>query len=111
MCIRDRGRVWSGTSAQKLGLVDQLGGLDAALDAAAEAAKLGDRWHIEEYPTRRSLEQQLLKRFLAYLPQTQQPSSLLTQELEKVQGNLKILTTLSDPSGVYTRLPFNPHIE
>lgn len=106
-----QGRVWSGTSAQKLGLVDQLGGLDAALDAAAEAAKLGDRWHIEEYPTRRGLEQQLLKRFLTYLPQTQQPSSLLTQELEKVQSNLKILTTLSDPSGVYTRLPFNPHIE
>ncbi len=106
-----QGRVWSGTSAQTLGLVDQLGGLDAALNAAAEAAKLGDRWHVEEYPTRRSLEQQLLKRFLAYLPQTQQPPNLLTQELEKVQGNLKILTTLSDPAGVYTRLPFNPHIE
>lgn len=106
-----QGRVWSGTSAQKLGLVDQLGGLDAALDAAAKAANLGDRWHVEEYPTRRSLEQQLLKRFFAYLPQTQQPASVFTQELKKVQDELKVLTTLDDSGGVYTRLPFNPRIE
>lgn len=106
-----QGRVWSGASAQKLGLVDQLGGLDAALEAAAKEAKLGDRWHVEEYPMRSSFEEQLVKRFLTYLPQTQQPSNLLTQELEKVQAELNIFTTINDPLGVYTRLPFNPQIE
>lgn len=34
-----RGRVWTGTDAKKLGLVDEIGGLDAAL---AEARRLGD---------------------------------------------------------------------
>ncbi len=33
-----RGRVWSGTDAQRLGLVDTLGGLQAAVDRAADLA-------------------------------------------------------------------------
>ncbi len=33
-----QGRVWTGTTARDLGLVDQLGGFDAAIDAAAAAA-------------------------------------------------------------------------
>jgi protease-4 len=41
-----RGRVWSGTQAKERGLVDHLGGLDAAIAAAAAAAKLGNDYHI-----------------------------------------------------------------
>ncbi len=43
-----QGRVWDGGSARQLGLVDQFGGLDDALDWAAQQAKLdkGD-WHPE----------------------------------------------------------------
>jgi protease-4 len=36
-----RGRVWSGAQARQHGLVDQLGGLDEAVDAAARIAGLG----------------------------------------------------------------------
>ncbi len=36
-----QGRVWTGIDGVRLGLVDQLGGLDAAVAAAAKAAKLG----------------------------------------------------------------------
>ena len=36
-----RGRVWSGAQAMERGLVDELGGLQAALDDAARRAKLG----------------------------------------------------------------------
>lgn len=39
-----RGRVWSGRQALERGLVDKLGGLDAAVAAAAERAKLGTEW-------------------------------------------------------------------
>ena len=35
-----QGRVWSGTDAQRVGLVDVLGGLRTALDLAAERAGL-----------------------------------------------------------------------
>jgi protease IV len=37
-----RGRVWSGAQAKERGLVDELGGLEAALADAAKRAKLGD---------------------------------------------------------------------
>lgn len=37
-----RGRVWSGAQAKERGLVDDLGGLEAALADAAERAKLGE---------------------------------------------------------------------
>ncbi|MCM2335583.1 MAG: signal peptide peptidase SppA [Pseudomonas sp.] len=36
-----RGRVWTGTQAKERGLVDELGGLQAALDDAARRARLG----------------------------------------------------------------------
>lgn len=39
-----RGRVWSGQQALERGLVDELGTLDDAIKAAAEAAKLGEDW-------------------------------------------------------------------
>jgi protease IV len=45
-----QGRVWTGTDAKRLGLVDEIGGLDAALAAARELGKLGADAPIEEYP-------------------------------------------------------------
>src|SRR5207247_7794094 len=36
-----QGRVWTGADAVKLGLVDRLGGLEAALEVAREKAKIG----------------------------------------------------------------------
>ena len=38
-----QGRVWDGGSARQLGLVDQFGGLDAALARAAALAKIDDK--------------------------------------------------------------------
>ena len=41
-----QGRVWDGGTARQIGLVDEFGGLDAAMAYAAKAAKLGDGgWH------------------------------------------------------------------
>ncbi|MEY4239348.1 MAG: signal peptide peptidase SppA [Pseudomonadota bacterium] len=43
------GRVWDGGTARQKGLVDQFGGLDAALADAAQRAKLGADWHAAWY--------------------------------------------------------------
>lgn len=45
-----QGRVWTGTRAKELGLVDDIGGLDAALDEAKKLAKLDAAAGIEVYP-------------------------------------------------------------
>lgn len=52
-----QGRVWTGKRARELGLVDQLGGLDQAIRAAAERARLDPARGIAltVYPAKRSL--------------------------------------------------------
>lgn len=43
------GRAWDGGTARQKGLVDQFGGINAALADAAQRAKLGDDWHASWY--------------------------------------------------------------
>jgi protease IV len=59
-----RGRVWTGSDALRLGLVDELGGFSAALRAAREAAGLAPDASVtlRVYPERRPLLAQLLER-------------------------------------------------
>ena len=45
-----QGRVWTGTQAKELGLVDELGGLDAALTEARTLAKVDADAALEIYP-------------------------------------------------------------
>ena len=45
-----QGRVWTGTKAKELGLVDEIGGLDAALDEARKLAKVDATMGLEIYP-------------------------------------------------------------
>lgn len=54
-----QGRVWSGTRAIELGLVDRLGGLQDAIDCAARMAKIGDNYRLREYPEPESIFNQL----------------------------------------------------
>jgi protease-4 len=45
-----QGRVWTGTRAKELGLVDEIGGLDAALAEARTLAKVDAATDLEIYP-------------------------------------------------------------
>ena len=47
-----QGRVWTGNQALKLGLVDDLGGIDVAIKTAADLAKIND-YSISEYPAKK----------------------------------------------------------
>ncbi|HEY9646429.1 MAG TPA: S49 family peptidase, partial [Chroococcidiopsis sp.] len=109
-----QGRVWSGLEAKKLGLVDELGGLEAAIDEAVKAAKLGDeRWQIDEYPVLRTFEQQVVARLFGseLLPLSAASRDPLNVQLLRLRADLETLRSLNDPQGIYTRLPFNPWID
>ena len=60
-----QGRVWTGTDALKIGLVDEIGTLEDALAYAASVA--GDpevgNWEIANYPKPLSTMEQLLRQF------------------------------------------------
>ena len=44
-----QGRVWTGTDAKRLGLVDEIGNLDAAIAEAAKLAKI-EKYKIADFP-------------------------------------------------------------
>ncbi|HEX9472908.1 MAG TPA: S49 family peptidase, partial [Steroidobacteraceae bacterium] len=55
-----QGRVWAGTDAQRLGLVDKLGGYDDAVRDAARRAKLGKDYEVRVVEPELSFTEQLL---------------------------------------------------
>lgn len=101
-----QGRVWSGSEALKLGLVDELGGLDAAFKYAVTKAKLGDNCKVTEYPKSKQFAEQFAD---ALDPRKREqsfagPVGLL---LNQATAELKALGRFNDPSGLYARLPFD----
>lgn len=60
-----QGRVWTGARALQLGLVDELGDLDDALEVAAQMAELED-YKVYEYPTiKKEIWEEFLEGFMA----------------------------------------------
>ncbi|MBE9137539.1 signal peptide peptidase SppA [Nodosilinea sp. LEGE 07088] len=99
-----QGRVWSGKAALELGLVDQLGGLDAAIATAAELAELGDDWQLNEYPEPTPW-QQFVQSFLGAEVATTAPDPLTAQVLEFLDET-QLMRTLNDPRGIYSLMPY-----
>lgn len=113
-----QGRVWSGLAAKQIGLVDEIGGLDAAIEYAAKQAKLENNWELQEYPQVRTLEERLLGRLAGEVrsalgtPQAELTSpDPLTAQFYKLRDEIAIVQSMNDPLGVYARLPFNLKIE
>ena len=103
-----QGRVWSGKAAQQIGLVDQVGGLESAVFAAAESADLGKNWTLVEYPKPQNLETALIQRFIESHLEIFAPSiDPWSQQLINLQKELRLFTQFNDPQGIYTYLPFN----
>lgn len=105
------GRVWSGKAAQELGLVDELGGLDAAIAFAASSADL-NTWSVEEYPRLRSFEVRLLERLGSRLRRPSANSiDPVHAEVKRLRSTFETLQQLDDPQGIYARLPFYFYVE
>ena len=100
-----QGRVWSGQQAQKIGLVDQIGGLDQAVKYAAKLAKLGDNWQLQEYPQVKSWT----NTFFEAIPQATISSvdTPITQTWKMFEKNW---LSLNDPQAVYLFMPYDFNI-
>jgi protease-4 len=105
-----QGRVWSGKSAQQLGLVDELGGLDRAIALAAELAELEDDWQLQQYPEadewQRFFETFLTQGFAS--PATVDP---IRTQVNRLLDDLSVVRTLNDPQGIYLLMPFTLRVE
>ncbi len=107
-----QGRVWSGKEAKNIGLVDEIGGLNQAIAAAAELAKLGDDWQTKEYPKQRRWEEIFVEKLIgARYKAANTPLDPLTVQLQNLKEDLEILRNFNDPMGAYTRLPWHLRID
>ncbi|MFA5418322.1 MAG: signal peptide peptidase SppA [Bacteroidales bacterium] len=96
-----RGRVWSGQDAKKIGLIDEFGGLEAAIKYAAEKAELGDEYRIVEYPKHKDFVQQLMEELTG-----QASSRLIGNELGEYSKYYEQLQSLQQMKGVQARVPY-----
>jgi protease-4 len=102
-----QGRVWAGVDAQRIGLVDHLGGLKDATDAAAKLAELGADYDVDYIESELSLRQQLLMQLrsesvrLGEMTGLIAPQSAIEQVLDPLLEQARSIAKLNDPRGLY----------
>lgn len=102
-----QGHVWLGQDALRIGLVDQLGGVEVALRKAAQLAKL-TQWHSSAYPVLPDYLSQLLD-----LPGAARGNYLdeqMRQSLGAYYEPFALIRDLQAQNPVQARLPFEPII-
>ena len=77
-----QGRVWAGVDAQRIGLVDHLGGLKDATDAAAKLAELGSDYGVDYIESELSLREELLMQLRSEVLRLGQAAGLITPRSE-----------------------------
>lgn len=102
-----QGHVWLGQDALRVGLVDQLGGVEVALRKAAQLAKL-TQWHSTAYPVLPDYLSQLLD-----LPGAAHGNYLdeqVRQSLGAYYEPFALIRDLQAQNPLQARLPFEPNI-
>jgi protease-4 len=103
-----QGRVWAGLDAQRIGLVDHLGGLKDATDAAAKLAELGKDYDVDYIEPDLSLREELLMQIRSQTVRLGQSAGLIPQrtDVERILDPLlqqaRAITQLKDPRGLYS---------
>ncbi len=102
-----QGRVWAGADAERIGLVDHLGGLKDALAAAAKLADLPADAPVDYVESELSLREQLLMQLrseairlgagLGLIPERSAAERLL----DPILAQARAIARLNDPRGLY----------
>lgn len=101
-----QGRVWSGTDALRIGLVDRLGGLHAAVECAKNMAHLSSVY-ITEYPKPEMPYQKLISNLTG-----QVQISILKKKLGENYPVFKQLEQITNADGeIMARLPYDISID
>jgi protease-4 len=104
-----RGRVWTGSDALEIGLVDKLGGLKEAIAYAAKQANIKDQ-RILYYPQQK--EDKLLELLEEYNDEENDNSfiSVKNKLPYEFQSYYDELRTIASRTGIQMRLPFDIYI-
>ncbi len=94
-----QGRVWTGEQAKERGLVDELGGIDKAIETAAMLADVSD-YSLEYVSGSKDFFEELLEKQL---------EDIKLSLVESVVGNeyFKTFNTIKSSTGIQARLPYD----
>ena len=98
------GRVWTGSKAKEIGLVDELGDLDKAVEIAAQKAGLAD-YSVKAYPEEKPLIEKLMD--------TKKEDYMETMARGTLGGyynSVKFLRNIGNCDHIQARLPFELNI-
>ena len=105
LCKIAEGRVWTGSMAKELKLVDELGGLDTAIQLAAQLGKVKD-YNLQTYPAKEDFLTQLLNtRTDRYI------HSQLQETFGEYYRGFDWIRHLGQSDRLQARLPFNLRIQ
>lgn len=101
-----QGRVWLGSQAKQNGLIDEIGGLDRAVELAKQRAKIGapDKVMLVSYPPRRTLLDLLWNRQSDSDVEAEVESELMNTQIRALVGKLPIRALAR--GGVLRLMPF-----
>jgi len=98
-----QGRVWSGITAKKIGLVDELGGIDKALALAAEIAGLEDNYKIKELPEQKDPFQEIFNS----AKKKEEEITVRSLGFENEYKSYKRLKSMAEHNGAYMLMPWD----
>lgn len=105
LCKIAEGRVWTGSMAKELKLVDELGGLDTAIQLAAEVGKVKD-YKLKSYPAKQDFLTELLNtRTDRYI------HGQLQETFGEYYQGFEWLRHVKQSDRLQARLPFNMRIQ
>lgn len=102
-----QGRVWTGTKAKEIGLVDKMGGLEDAIACASRMAGITD-YKIKEFPVSKEPIQQFIEQLMG--SDDEDNSSVARKMVRSEMGTLypyfEQLRALQGMSGLQMRMPY-----
>jgi protease-4 len=104
-----QGRVWSGSEALIIGLIDRIGGLDAALNHAASLAKI-KQYRTQSFPEYEKNLQDLIGNL--GIPFLESSQNVIRREIgEENYLILEKIKSTKSQKGIQTRIPFEINIK
>lgn len=101
-----QGRVWTGSKAKEIGLVDELGGLDKALEIAIAKANV-DAYTVMSYPEKESFFESLMNTN----PGNYLRARILNSNVGQMYKQFSILENFEKYDRIQARIPFELNIQ
>ena len=98
------GRVWTGSKAKEIGLVDELGDLDKAVAIAAQKAGLAD-YSVKAYPEEKSIVEKILD-----TNKEDYMEAMVRENLGGYYNSVKFIRNIGNCDNIQARLPFELNI-